>query len=163
MAVAMVVTPTAYPVEASPGTIYVPDDYPTIQQAVDNATSGDTIIVRDGNYTENVVVVTDNLTITSENGTAFTVVEAANPDADVFNITASYVTLSGFGIEGATGDWMAGIYLSGASSGNISQNIVRYNCIGIYLNQSSNSTVAGNIASYNTRYIPPPPRRWGRQ
>jgi pectin methylesterase-like acyl-CoA thioesterase len=37
-------------------TIYVPDDYGTIQDAVDNATAGDTIIVRDGTYTENVHV-----------------------------------------------------------------------------------------------------------
>ena len=41
---------------ASAATIYVPDDYPAIQAAVDNATAGDTIIVRDGTYTENVIV-----------------------------------------------------------------------------------------------------------
>jgi len=35
-------------------TVYVPDDYPTIQVAVDAAGFGDTIIVRDGTYTENV-------------------------------------------------------------------------------------------------------------
>jgi len=33
---------------ASAKTIYVPDDYARIQWAVDNATAGDTIIVRDG-------------------------------------------------------------------------------------------------------------------
>ena len=31
-------------------TIYVPDDYAKIQWAVDNASVGDTIIVRDGTY-----------------------------------------------------------------------------------------------------------------
>lgn len=36
--------------EASPGITYVPDDYAKIQWAVDNATSSDTIIVRDGTY-----------------------------------------------------------------------------------------------------------------
>ena len=39
---------------ASTETIYVPEDYSKIQWAVDNATAGDTIIVRDGTYTENV-------------------------------------------------------------------------------------------------------------
>jgi len=39
---------------AKSATIYVPDDYPTIQGAVNAANSGDTIIVRDGTYTENV-------------------------------------------------------------------------------------------------------------
>jgi len=32
----------------------VPDDHPKIQWAVDNASAGDTIIVRDGIYTEKV-------------------------------------------------------------------------------------------------------------
>jgi len=34
--------------------IYVPDDYETIPAAVDAASSGDTIIVRDGTYIENM-------------------------------------------------------------------------------------------------------------
>jgi len=36
--------------------IYVPDDYAKIQWAVDNASAGSTIIVRDGTYTENMDV-----------------------------------------------------------------------------------------------------------
>ena len=35
---------------ASAATIYVPDNYPTIQAAVNATTPGDTIIVRDGTY-----------------------------------------------------------------------------------------------------------------
>ena len=41
---------------ASARTIYVPDDYVRIQWAVDNASDGDTIIVRYENYYENVNV-----------------------------------------------------------------------------------------------------------
>lgn len=37
-------------------TIYMPDSYTKIQWAVDNATAGDTIIVRDDTYSENVKV-----------------------------------------------------------------------------------------------------------
>ena len=43
--------------------VYVPDDYPTIQAAVAAASHGDTIIVRDGTYTENVDVNKEHLTI----------------------------------------------------------------------------------------------------
>jgi pectin methylesterase-like acyl-CoA thioesterase len=41
---------------ASPGTIYVPDSYLTIQAMVNAANPGDTIIVYPGTYTENVDV-----------------------------------------------------------------------------------------------------------
>ena len=41
---------------AQAATIYVPDNYTKIQWAVDNASAGDTIIVRPGTYIENVNV-----------------------------------------------------------------------------------------------------------
>jgi len=41
---------TAFASVSSARTIYVPDDYEEIQWAVDNASAGDTIIVRDGIY-----------------------------------------------------------------------------------------------------------------
>ena len=43
-------------VKAESKTIVVPDDYPTIQAAIDNATDGDTIFVKKGVYVENPVV-----------------------------------------------------------------------------------------------------------
>ena len=56
---------------ASVSTIYVPEDgNQTIGQAINNATTGDTIIVRDGAYFENVDVNVSNITIRSENGSA---------------------------------------------------------------------------------------------
>ena len=66
-------------------------DYPTIQAAVDAASPGDTIIVYPGTYTENVDVNKDHLTIQSEKGAEKTIVQAANPDDHVFEVTADYV------------------------------------------------------------------------
>ena len=87
--------------EAFSATIYVPDNYNTIQAAVDAASPGDMIIVRDGTYTENVDVNKDHLTIKSENGAEVTIVQAANPKDHVFKVTAPYVEISGFTIKGA--------------------------------------------------------------
>ena len=75
-------------VEASPGTSYVPDDYSTIQAAVNAASPDDTIIIRDGTYTENVDVNKDHLTIQSENGADSTIVQAADSNDSGFEIIA---------------------------------------------------------------------------
>ena len=45
------------PVNAEPRTIVVPDDYPTINAAIESASDGDTILVRNGTYHENVQVI----------------------------------------------------------------------------------------------------------
>jgi len=37
-------------VKAQPRTITVPDDYPTIQEAIDASTDGDTVYVKRGHY-----------------------------------------------------------------------------------------------------------------
>ena len=94
-------------VTSSSATIYVPDDYPTIQAAVDAASAGDTIIVRDGTYIENIEV-DKSLTIQSENGPDSTIVQAEDSGDNVFSVTADYVEISGFTVEAATWRWTNG-------------------------------------------------------
>ncbi len=139
-------------VQASPGTIWVPDNYTTIQDAVNNATSGDTIIIRDGTYNENVDVNKDYLTIQSENGTANCIVNASNSSDHVFNVTADWVNITGFTVQNATGG-MAGLYLNAVNHCNISNNTASNNDYGIYLNYSNNSTLTNNTASNNSAGI----------
>ena len=126
---------------ASAKTIYVPDDYEKIQWAVDNASAGDTIIVRDGTYIENVKV-NKSLTIKSENGSANCIVHVAVYGA-VFHVTADNVNISGFTIKGGN----YGIYLEHAENCYITNNKVSGNGCGICLWYSSNSTICGNDIS----------------
>jgi parallel beta-helix repeat protein len=127
--------------------IYVPDDYSTIQQAVNAANSGDTIIVRDGTYIENVDVNKPHLTIRSENGAKATIVQAASSDDHIFEVTADYVNISGFTVEGATEE--AGIYLHGVDHCIISDNNVLNNKEGIYLYSSNNNVITNNYVNSN--------------
>jgi parallel beta-helix repeat protein len=119
-----------------------------IQSAVNNATSGEIICVKDGTCHENVDVGISNLTIQSENGCANCVVNASNPDAHVFYVTADWVNITGFTVENA-GTSKAGIYLNATSHCNISSNNVTGNHYGIYLNISSSNTLTNNTASNN--------------
>jgi len=136
-------------------TYYVPDNHEKIQWAVDNASAGDTIIVRDGTYTENVDV-NKRLTIRSENGSANCIVQAAITDFPVFEVTADYVNISGFTVKDATGDVEesgfggTGIALNSVSHCNVSDNIAVNNTAGIGLFYSNYSIIENNTCDSNS-------------
>jgi len=54
--------------QLSSTTYYVPDDFYTIQDAIDAAIDGDEIIVRDGTYPEHIDFLGKKITLRSENG-----------------------------------------------------------------------------------------------
>jgi len=137
---------------ASATTYYVPDDHEKIQWAVDNATDGDMIIVRGGTYIENVDVNKDHLTIKSESGAEATIVQAANPDDHVFEVTADYVEISGFTVKGATEHHLAGFYLDNVEGCRINNTNVINNSNGIKLNYSGNNTLTNNSIDSNNFY-----------
>ena len=131
--------------------IYVPDEYVKIQWAVDNASAGSTIIVRDGTYNENINV-NKSLTIRSENGSENCIVKAANLDNHVFEVTADWVNISGFTVSGANGGYPhypTGVYLDNAEYCNITSNKVQNNHRGISLQYSSNSSIINNTVRNN--------------
>ncbi len=60
---------------AQGATIHVPDSYPSIQDAINGASQGDTIVVRPGTYYENINFVGKAITLISEKGPAVTVID----------------------------------------------------------------------------------------
>ncbi|MDP4227686.1 MAG: NosD domain-containing protein [Bacteroidota bacterium] len=81
---------------ASAATIYV-EPGNSIQTAVNNAHSGDTIIVKPGTYTGGIEVSTANLTITSSSPYK-AIIKAKN---NAFNIYENNVTVKNFDIRGS--------------------------------------------------------------
>ena len=125
------------------------------------ANPGDTIIVHDGTYTENVNV-NKELTIKSENGYATTKVHGGVTSDHVFDVQANNVTIGitdqGFSIYGATDYKKAGIYLIGRTGCTIQNNRCGWdgthkNSIGIFLVSSGSNTISGNTCSSNGIYL----------
>jgi parallel beta-helix repeat protein len=105
------------------------------------------------------VNVYKSLTIKSASGNPEDViVQAANPDDHVFEVTADYVNISGFTAKGATVEppyssyAPAGIYLYYVDHCNIFDNIASNNVFGIYLWYSNNNALTNNIVSSNDYY-----------
>ncbi|HIH70356.1 NosD domain-containing protein [Methermicoccus shengliensis] len=135
---------------ASSSTLYVPDGYPTIQAAVDNATAGDTIVIRNGTYLENVVV-NKSITITSDSGPDYTTVNASNESDNVFTITASNVSITGLTIGRARDVAIrAGVYLGGVQNCTISNNVITGNARGIYVSGGGHHNISHNRIESNS-------------
>lgn len=120
-----------------------------IQAAIDNASTGDTIYVYNGTYSENVDV-NKQLTLVGEDADVVTVT-AANPNDHVFYVTANYVNITGFKVTG--GSFGIDVY-STVVHCNISDNIVSSNSkYGILLEYANNYTVIirNNIVKSNAK------------
>ena len=113
-------------------TLYVggvgPNNYSKIQDAINNATNGDTIFVYDESspYYENIIIE-KSIILQGEdkNSTIITAITGANNSYGV-NITADVVSLSGFTIQ----NFSYGIYLT-SNKNLISDTIFRDNYFGI--------------------------------
>ena len=97
--------------KSTPKTITVPDDYMTIAAAIQNASDGDTIFVKSGNYTESVEINKSISLIDEENKT--TVITAPSDgvfsgqtpikifanNVKIFNLTINNYNVLGYGIS----------------------------------------------------------------
>ncbi len=130
--------------------------YTKIQDAIDNAGSGDTIRVYAGMYNEEIVV-NKKLSLIG-NGTAETIIKGDGASGDVVRITADGVQVSGFrisksGVESAFPDADAGIELDGVENVTIKDNYCTANQYGIFIYNSKNNQIKNNICSNNENGI----------
>ena len=141
--------------------------YPEIVAALANASSGDTIVVCPGSYTEmfTLTINLNDLTITAfASDPNLTVVSFCNQpvpppppftcgNGDVFHINgANNVTISGFTITGTDPSPHAGVRLGGAANNcTITNNIFEDNDYGVIASmQSFGNLIYNNIFQMNT-------------
>lgn len=122
--------------------IMVPTDYPTIQEALNEANEGDTIYVGPGIYNECVIISTSYLTVL---GSGESCVIVGDSDAHTVEISrARNVTFSGFLLNGSNVLPWAGIHVSQSCNINLTDNIVTNHYRGIYLWDSSFDVLNNN-------------------
>jgi len=136
--------------------IYVPDDYPSIQGAIDASVNGDTVIVRPGTYLGEIDFAGKAITVRRERGSAATVIDANGGTGVTFrNGEGAGSTLDGFTVTNGNEVTSGGIYCNHSSPTIMRNRLVAnisYSGGGIACYDSSpvivNNTISGNVASY---------------
>lgn len=149
-------------IEGSAKTITVSQDdtgdYVKIQDAIDNATVGDTVFVKNGTYYEDLIIDKSlNLTGESKDGT---IINGTKKDYTVI-INNNWTNISGFeithndenrndgGINPSSKNNVGGILLYNSFNNSIINNTISQNYLGIKLENSSNNIISNNILSEN--------------
>jgi len=147
-----IVTPAfnIQPAKAEPTTITVPDDYPTIQEAINMASPGDTILVRAGIYYENIVV---NKTVSLIGESREKTIIDGNGTGTVITVEASNLTIEGFTIRNSGVYEEYGVYVASQTNVTIQNNSITNSWCGILLCVSSNNSVSGNNIANNEEGI----------
>lgn len=127
----------------------VPQDYPTIQAAINAAKAGDVIEVAAGTYYENVIVNVRDIAIVGESRVTTTV--DGGRVGSVFNIQATGVEIRGFTLRNG-GSRYYGVYAALYGGAGIRDNRIVNNVIGVLLSESDGNTVEGNDLLDNSMY-----------
>jgi parallel beta-helix repeat protein len=143
-------------------TIVVPDDYPTIQGAIDNSKKDDTIYVRNGTYYENIVIDKSIKIIGEDKDT--TIIDGFR-NGSVIKVLADYVFINDFTIQNSALNKYEYSGIESYSSYNYYfGNILINNRVGIHIFSGDNNTIIYNYilenqndslcihSSYNTFY-----------
>ena len=133
-------------------TIYVDDDggkdYTRIQDAIDNATAGDTVYVFNGTYYENIVV-NKTINLIGENRSPWnaSVIDGGGI-GDVVHVSVDRVNISGFTINNSG---HVGIEIR-SKYNNISGNVISSNEMGIRLDYSNYNHISDNLIQMNRNF-----------
>ncbi len=118
-----------------------PDNYTAIQDAIDNATDGDTIFVFSGIYLENLTI-DKQLTIVGEEKS--TTIIKANTSYEVVSVLSDFVTIQGFTITRENGgNYYRGIHAEDNFT-TIRDNIFSEVGIGVSLEETNANIIENN-------------------
>ncbi|NIR16099.1 MAG: hypothetical protein GWN86_20125 [Desulfobacterales bacterium] len=150
-------------VAASSSMIHVPEDYGSIQEAVDAANPRDIILVSAGIYYEHVTV-NKTVSLLGENHKT-TIIDGNNRSDIILNVTANNVKISGFTIQNAGGlanPTSCGVFLDGCNGTTIHGNTIASNLAGgILMIGSAGNMIINNHILDNGGGVPSLRYGWG--
>ncbi len=145
-------------------TIVVPLDFPTIQEAINNATDGDQVFVFNGTYHENVVLNKTIMLVGEDR--AITTIDGSGGSSGIY-VSSNDVSITGFTIRNSssivevfsagncnlTGNTLTGgslgIYVVKATGASVTSNDISKTQVGVRLEACSNSLIEGNNVTDN--------------
>jgi predicted outer membrane repeat protein/parallel beta-helix repeat protein len=145
----IVLVVSAVSVEAT--TRYVPSQYSTIQAAINACNNGDTVIVADETYYENINFNDKAIVVMSENGPTATTIHGTGIGDVVVGATGS--TIQGFTITGS-GDarYDCGIQAWFSATMTIRENIITGNWLGIGTSNYHEPLIENNLIYNNSHH-----------
>ena len=162
-------TSIAVGAQARADTIRVPEDYSTIQEAIDAALNGDTVLVAAGTYNESIRFKGKAIMVCSELGPNFTVIHGTRSGSVVLfdDHEGLDSVLKGFTLTGGCGTHTncfkaagGGICCIHNASPTIVNNMITENKGdaggGIYVNGGCNPQIRNNVISFNNVWSPHP-------
>lgn len=115
-------------------------DNTTLNSVLDYVRDGNTIVLKDGIYAENINLTT-SVNLISENGSENCIFIPLNPSFPVFRINANNVSISGLTFSNSG----CAIIIENVTGFNLTNNVFIDNICGIRLNNSDGSRIADNL------------------
>lgn len=126
-----------------------PGNYTRIQDAVDNASNGDTVFVYSGNYQQGMIKVNKTICLCGEDKNT-TIIDGCGQtyifrlaNGDFYTL---FIEINGFTIQNAS----AGIEIFSSHNNTISGNIIQNNIYGIAIGWARNNLIYGNVIRKNS-------------
>lgn len=141
----------AFPASASI-TIIVPNDYATIQEAINHANGGDTVFIKNGIYNQSRIMVNRTVTLLGESPEGTIIDGERTDDADfILNVITSNVRIMNLTVQNTTiGSGSIGVHLAIVQSAEVSGCIIRDSGTGIRLLRSNSCRIERNEILQNT-------------
>ncbi len=136
------------------GTIHVPGDEPTIQDAINAAAASDEIVVAPGTYLETINFNGKTITVRSSDGPEATIIDANSSGPAVYCAggVGPATIFQGFTVRGGQGSFGGGMRIAGGSSPTVTECLFMANAGthggGMYIEQS-NPTVTDCVFESN--------------